>query len=90
METNRTWKHYQLEERVTRAQTYIFVFFGGGRGICECRDLFLFLSFEGFHTHKRRCFFPLHIVCGFTHGSHQQLKKTEMHEIMWFGVQLFP
>lgn len=27
METNRTWKHYQLEERVTRTQTYIFVFF---------------------------------------------------------------
>ncbi len=32
METNRTWKHYQLEERVTRAQTYKFVFFGGRRG----------------------------------------------------------
>lgn len=27
MDTNRTRKHYQLEERVTRAQTYIFVLF---------------------------------------------------------------
>lgn len=27
MEANRTWRRYQLEERVTRAQTYIFVLF---------------------------------------------------------------
>lgn len=50
METNRTWKHYQLEERVTRAQTYKFViFFLGGGGHYERSDLSLFLSFEGFH-----------------------------------------
>lgn len=35
METNRTWKHYQLEERVTRAHTLqrqmsLYLFSGGG------------------------------------------------------------
>lgn len=60
-ETNRTWKHCQLEERVTRAQTYVFVisFF-----ICECCDLFLFLSFEGFPCHNRWHIFPHHIFMG--------------------------
>lgn len=49
METNRTWKRYQLEERVTRAQTYIFVFLGGGgQGFVNVVIFFCFCHLKDF------------------------------------------
>lgn len=71
METNIMWKHYLLEERVTRAQTYEFVsccfFWRGGLNVAI---FFFFCNLKDFTIMKMAYHY-----CGFIHKSHN-LKKN--------------
>lgn len=52
IETNRPWKRCQLEERVTRAQTYVFVIFWDGGGLVNVVIFIFFCHLKDFTVRK--------------------------------------